>query len=57
MRADGDLGRVLCREQDIGSTVLSSWLVPVVRGLEVKVINDTWLPGLARERISMYQML
>lgn len=57
MRADGKLGKALCREEDIRSSVLPSWLVRMVRGLEVKVINDTWLSGLAREGISMYQML
>lgn len=57
MRADGELGRVLCKEDHIRSSVLPSWLVQMVRGLEVKVINDTWLSGLAREGISMYQML
>lgn len=50
MRADGELGRMLCREEDIRSSVLPSRLVLMGRGLEVKVINDTLLSGLARER-------
>lgn len=56
MRAEGALGSMLCREEDTGISVLPSWPVRMVRGLEVKVINDTWLSGLAREGISMYQM-
>lgn len=57
MGADSELGSVLCREEDTGISVLPSWLGRTASSLEVNVINDTWLSGLARERISMFQLL
>lgn len=47
MRADGEVERVLCKEEDTGISVLPSWQGSMVSSLAVKVMNDTWPSGLA----------
>lgn len=57
MRADSELGSVLCREEDNGSS--SSAILAEQDGNRSGRQSNKWhlAVGLAEERISMYQML